>query len=515
MLSAMQRATRFMLDEVSHRGGFVWYYLPDFSRRWGELEATSTMLWVQPPGTASVGHLLLDAYHVTDDGDYLHAAQKVGRAILAAQHSSGGWNYVHDFAGEQALRNWYGRVGRHAWRLEEFQHYLGNATFDDGGTHEATLLLMRLAQAPQQGEVFGPGLERALAFILDSQFPGGGWPQRYPPVADSPIPYADAITFNDGVADGNIRLLLMAWRLTGQQRYRDAALKGMDSYLALQLPHPQPGWALQYHRDGAPAAGRSYEAAALSPAMTAHNLRALMAFYRVTGEQRFLTPIPAALDWLDSLALPAAAVRDGRTHPRVVELGSDRPLYIYRRGSNVDNGAYYFAYQPGKTVRHYPSAGRLDVAALREEYRSILAAGAPTGTLWQRVQQAPALTLPERYINARTLEGIPGSDRELDDRPLTEAEVISLLASLNERGYWPSLQRFTTHPAGQSGMLQTGRDTTRYADTWVGDASDTSPWYLQQPREVIALDRYIANMAKLLGFLSARASVGEREKGAS
>lgn len=63
----MKRATRFMVEEVSTNGGYVWSYLPDMSRRWGELEAKPSMIWVQPPGTATMGHLFLDAYHATGD----------------------------------------------------------------------------------------------------------------------------------------------------------------------------------------------------------------------------------------------------------------------------------------------------------------------------------------------------------------------------------------------------------------------------------------------------------------
>jgi hypothetical protein len=66
-LSALKHAALYMDDVVSHRGGYVWSYAPDFSRRFGEMEAYHTMCWLQPPGTASVGHLYLDAYHATRD----------------------------------------------------------------------------------------------------------------------------------------------------------------------------------------------------------------------------------------------------------------------------------------------------------------------------------------------------------------------------------------------------------------------------------------------------------------
>ena len=42
----MKRATQFMVDKVSYRGGYLWNYLPDMSRRWGEMEARETMIWL-------------------------------------------------------------------------------------------------------------------------------------------------------------------------------------------------------------------------------------------------------------------------------------------------------------------------------------------------------------------------------------------------------------------------------------------------------------------------------------
>src|SRR5690606_20316656 len=60
--SAMLNATRFMVDNVSVNGGYVRLYLPDLSRRWGELELYKTQVQVQDPGITSMGNLFLDAY---------------------------------------------------------------------------------------------------------------------------------------------------------------------------------------------------------------------------------------------------------------------------------------------------------------------------------------------------------------------------------------------------------------------------------------------------------------------
>ena len=58
---AMMKATRFMVEKVSNRGGYLWNYSPDFSRCWGELEAKPSMIWIEA-GTPAMGNVFLNAY---------------------------------------------------------------------------------------------------------------------------------------------------------------------------------------------------------------------------------------------------------------------------------------------------------------------------------------------------------------------------------------------------------------------------------------------------------------------
>ena len=102
---AMRKATEFMVEKVSNNGGYLWNYSPDFSRCWGELEAKSSMIWIER-GTPAMGHLFLDAYHITGDEYYLNAAKKAASALIWAQLPCGGWNYMADFAGEGSLKDW-------------------------------------------------------------------------------------------------------------------------------------------------------------------------------------------------------------------------------------------------------------------------------------------------------------------------------------------------------------------------------------------------------------------------
>ncbi|MFY0576413.1 hypothetical protein ACN28S_20500 [Cystobacter fuscus] len=72
----MKRAAVFMDERVSYRGGYVWAYLADLSKSWGEMEAKRTMCWIQPPGTPSAAHSFLDAYHATGDEAFYRAAER-------------------------------------------------------------------------------------------------------------------------------------------------------------------------------------------------------------------------------------------------------------------------------------------------------------------------------------------------------------------------------------------------------------------------------------------------------
>lgn len=487
---AMKRATRFMVEKVSTRGGYVWAYLPDMSRRWGEIEAYPTMVWVQPPGTATMGHLFLDAYHATGDEYYYRAADQVADALVAGQHRSGGWNYFIDFGGPTSTKRWYSTVGKNAWRMEEFQYYADNATFDDLGTSEASQFLLRMALEKRDPR-HKRALDKAIAFVLDSEITGGGWPQRWPHDPRYPA-YQSYVTFNDDVAAENVKFLRMVDQAGfGSDRARAAIRRGMEIYLKTQLPAPQAGWALQYTRDLKPAAARSYEPLALATHTTAANVEQLMGFYRDTGDRRFLARIPAALDWLESVQLPKKLRKGNRQFPTFVELGTNRPIYVHRTGSNVVNGRYYWDYDPSFTIGHYSAFRSIDVARLREDYRALSSA------VWHKPEPEP---LPRYFVGGLV------SNSDLNAAKF-KGSIPDLLAALNVDGYWPVPLRATSNPyAGPGPKTPPPGD---FRTTHVGDYSDTSPYTTDKPVTGISTAAYIANMARLIAELRT-AREGER-----
>jgi len=491
--TTMKRATQFMVEKVAHRGGYLWNYLPDFSRRWGEMEARETMIWLQPPGTSSMGHLYLDAYHATGDEYYYRAAEQVASALMWGQHPSGGWNYIIDFAGDRSLRDWYATVGKNAWRLEEFQHYYGNATFDDQTTTDAAQFLLRLYVEKLDSRYRAP-VDRAIAFVVDSQYPVGGWPQRFPlshefskkNLAD----YSSYLTFNDDVAWENISFLLLCYQVLGDQRLLDPINRGMSFFLVSQQGSPNPGWSLQYTLDLKPAAARTYEPLSLATHTTASNLEHLITFYELTGDTRYLARVPEGIDWLEKVKLPKPDA-GGRTHPTFIELSTNRPLYVHRRGSNVANGEYYADYDPKRPIGHYSSTRRIDTAALRKSYED--ARKADPQALAKRSPLAAGTGVVElpRFFASRYA---PPKKDGLDE------QVRASLTSLNSTGYWPAPLPQTSHP--YKGVANKEAVAGDFASTHVGDETDTSPFTDTAKTMSISTQEYLRNMNVLIQWLA-------------
>ena len=260
---------------------------------------------------------------------------------------------MFDFAGENSIRQWYATIGKSAWRLEEFQHYYGNATFDDEGTMQAAKFLLRL-YVEKYDPAYRAPLEKTIRFVLESQYPIGGWPQRYPLKYDHPFQgkpdYSSFITLNDDVIPENIDFLVQCYQTLGMQDLKAPIMRALNCVLILQQGTPYAGWADQYTvNDLQPAHARSYEPRSINTGTTAHIIMKLMDYYRLTGETKFLSGIPAAIQFLESMKLPESEAKKWKQPardnailvPRVIDPESGKPLYVHRKGSNVTNGGYY------------------------------------------------------------------------------------------------------------------------------------------------------------------------------
>ncbi|MDR2936335.1 MAG: pectate lyase [Rikenellaceae bacterium] len=495
ILRAVKQATGYMVNTVSYNGAFVWEYLPDFSRQWGEMEAYRTMGWTQGQGTPAMGEFFLDLYHATGDEFYYAAAEKAAMALIWGQLPCGGWNYIFDFAGEASLKRWYGTIGKNGWRLEEFQHYYGNATYDDGASITPARFLLRM-YVEKYDSKFRPAIDRAINFVLESQYPIGGWPQRYPLMYEyskqGRDDYSSYITFNDQVHDNCVNFLILCYQMLGERRLLDPIRRAMNCTLVLQQGPDQPGWGDQYTLDYKPAGARSYEPLSIHPRTTDWCCNSLMDYYELTGETKYLARIPEAIAWLELVAAPMDTVRAlGFTRfsgtqvsaPRYIEVGTNKPLASVRTGSNAISGRY-------TTKQMYSSDMiRIDIERIKRRYQHLTSTPVEEVTRLSplRNEGGQAYQMPE-YLQMR-----PGRT--------DEKEVRELLASLTPEGYWLVPIGMTSNPYIGDGPLEPTPGNFRGQ---VGDKYDTSPFTPKDPIQGITTASYMTNVGKLIGFLNNR-----------
>jgi PelA/Pel-15E family pectate lyase len=345
--TTLTRATEY-LRSISEEGGYLWRYAADMKRRAGEEIATPTQVWVQPPGTPSMGQTFLHAYAVTRDARYLDAARAAADALARGQLESGGWDYLIEFDPAQRAR-WKYRVDPpHATAGPTTNAAPRNtSTFDDDNTQSALQFLLAFVDVakagpadPRDGRI-RETLEYGLKRMLDAQYPIGAWPQRWTgdahdpkqfPVLDATIPkeypreqptgsYYQHYTLNDNTQRDCIQTLLDAHRRTGKAEYLEAARHGADFLLRAQLPEPQPVWAQQYDAAMHPAWARAFEPPAATAGESVGAINMLIDFYLQTGDEKYIKRIPEAIAWYKR-----SQISPGRW-ARLYELTTNRPIY--------------------------------------------------------------------------------------------------------------------------------------------------------------------------------------------
>lgn len=276
----------------------------------------------------------------------------------------------------------------------------------------------------------------------------------------------------------------------------------MDCFIATQQPAPQPGWAMQYTVDDLqPAGARTYEPRALATHATAGNLEQMMDFYVLTGDRKYLARVPETIDWLETIALPPERRRDGRSHTTYVEIGTNDPLFIHRRGSNVVNGEYYVTKAPDDIVVHTGGFRAIDTAGLRARYADLAARSSEEASTGSALLARPGTVPLPKYYTTRAfrVSDLNSGSLIAGPEPSTAARVDELIAGLNAEGYWPSLLASTSNPyvADSTPAVAPGE----FRITRVGDASDTSPYLADFPQEGISTGVYIRHMGELIEAL--------------
>jgi hypothetical protein len=507
----MLKATKYMVEKVSIHGGYDRLYVSDFSRRWMELEAYKTQIQMTYGMTPNMGNTFLDAYEATGNEYYYQAATEVGKAIIWGQLPCGGWDYIIDFAGDRSLKEWFKTIGKNAWGWDEYNHYYGVATFKNGTTVEAARFLLRL-YLEKLDPRFKPALDKAINFILESQYPLGGWPQRYPQkinrqysfgTGENPkyfggkSDYTSFYIFNDELTWQNIQFLIQCYITLGEERFLDPIQRGMNFYLLTQQGSPQAGWAQQYNMELKPAHGRQYEPASILPGETYRICLLLMKFYRYTGDRKFLDRIPDAIKWLESARLPEDKTNGGKyTHPVFVEIGTNKAIYAHRKGTGVNHGHYWVDYDDSNPLLHYGAKSHLNIEQLKEEYQKVQALSPEEATKDSPLKVGP-------YKGDKTPQDYFDLKISSTGKVPSDSEVKAIIGSLDNQNRWLSKHQWISHPYTVS---STGEESNTAVLSTEGGAQirDSSD------QQYISTEVYMKNMNRLALYIMKQKAANNR-----
>jgi len=443
----MDKATKFMRS-IATEGGYLWSYSEDLKFRAGEVKATATQIWIQPPGTPAMGEVFLRAYTATKETEYLAAARDAATALVRGQLESGGWDYSIDFAPDKFVLA-YRRTDAGKLSATEAAKRKNISTYDDNNTQDALrFLLAYVAVRKDSKDVADKDIRTALDYglkkMLESQYPNGAWPQRYDgqpksekefPVKKASIPqtyprehqkidYKGYYTLNDNAMGDCIDIMLHAYQQLGDAKYLAAAKRGGDFLLLAQLPEPQPIWAQQYNANMEPAWARAFEPPAVTGGESVWAMRTLIQLHVQTGEAKYIEPIPRALAWYKR-----SEIAPGKW-ARYYELTTNKPIYGDR------DGKIYYHLQDISKERQTGYGWESDFG-----FKKLMSE-------WEQLQQEG-----RDKMLARLTPKAPSDKTKQATRKKLAQQVETILKQLDAQGRWMTEGK----PVNEAADLKTGR----------------------------------------------------------
>lgn len=239
----------------------------------------------------------------TDDGSPGQFTDAAGAALAANMISwqlpCGGWSKAVSYAAP--------RPPGSAWTAQKQPyHYAG--TLDNRSTTEQLRFLARRFTASPD-EKIRTSLERGIDYLLEAQFPNGGWPQNYPLEGS----YHDSIALNDDAMPHAIEVLMEAasgggawsWLDPGRKKSASAAAqRGILALLQMQvkIAGKPTVWSAQYDPfTMQPVSARGYELAGLSGGESVSVLRLLFKVRPVTPQ--ITAAVDAGMAWFAANSL--------------------------------------------------------------------------------------------------------------------------------------------------------------------------------------------------------------------
>lgn len=227
-------------------------------------------------------------------------AKAIAHNVILYQHNTGGWDKNIDMA-------------RAITPLQTQQIFgdkaVARSTIDNNATTTQLQFLGRVYQATHQTR-FKEALLKGIDYLLEAQYPNGGWPQYYP---IRPGYYAH-ITYNDNAMIKVMSLLRQIAETQApyecvdtprRERAAQAIERGLDIILRTQVRADSTltAWCAQHDEVTlAPAKARSYELPSLSGSESVGIVRYLMNLDNPSPAVR--TAIHSACAWFEQVKIP-------------------------------------------------------------------------------------------------------------------------------------------------------------------------------------------------------------------
>ncbi len=311
--------------------------------------------------------------------------KEIAGNILLYQQKNGGWPKNYDMlAILTADQKKILKEGKDSLRT----------TFDNGATHSQVEYLAK-AYSLLKDKRYADAALRGIQFMLDAQYPNGGFPQFYPDTSG----YRKYITFNDGAMIGVMKVFYNIVRNdpdfsfvdeAARERVEKAYNKGIDCILKCQIVEngKLTVWCQQHDNiDFSPRGARTFELPSKCGDESADIVLFLMSIQN-PGEA-IISSVKSAVEWFKESELHGIrevtikapkvvfkyrtsvtdriVVKDPNAPPvwaRFYALGTNKPFFSDRNGIAVDSlskvgrerrdGYTWYNYEPQKVLDKYP-----------------------------------------------------------------------------------------------------------------------------------------------------------------
>ncbi|TKH42827.1 pectate lyase [Paenibacillus terrae] len=276
---------------------------------------------------------------------------------------------------------WDGKTARSTWKSKDGVE-LG--TFDNEATTTEIRFLADVYKKTKNKDIKN-SVQKAVDFVLTSQYSSGGWPQVYPKRGN----YSDAVTYND---DAMVRVMVLADDIVNKKQPFDSDIlddsyrsklqqalnKGIQYTIKSQIVNNGTPtiWGAQHDPSSyASVAARAFEL----PSKTTTESVGITAFLMSQPQTAEVKKAAqSALKWFDSNRIDG--IKYNRQGPEFFQ--KDASSVMWYRFYNVEDNKYFFSDRDGKKytdIMKISEERRLGYAWAGSQAKSLLNAASESG----------------------------------------------------------------------------------------------------------------------------------------